>query len=63
MTILFTDVVGFTTICSGIQPIDVFNLLNEMYSVFDELTVKHGVFKVRSMPRTVILVLAEELRY
>lgn len=47
VTILFTDIVGFTTICSGLQPIAVVGLLNMMYSQFDSFTEKHGVFKVR----------------
>ena len=46
VTIVFTDIVGFTTICSKIQPLDVVNLLTEMYGAFDEITDAHGVFKV-----------------
>ena len=46
VTILFSDMVGFTNICSRIQPMDVVSLLNEMYTKFDRLTEAHRVRKV-----------------
>uniref|UniRef100_A0A914UZE5 Guanylate cyclase domain-containing protein n=1 Tax=Plectus sambesii TaxID=2011161 RepID=A0A914UZE5_9BILA len=49
VTILFTDVVGFTTICSAIKPMGVVDFLNDMFSAFDALTDKHGVFKVETI--------------
>ncbi|KAL3315821.1 hypothetical protein Ciccas_005546 [Cichlidogyrus casuarinus] len=49
VTILFSDVVGFTTICSRMTPLDVVNMLNDMYSVFDQLTEKHKVYKVETI--------------
>ena len=47
MTILFSDVVGFTNICSKIQPMEVVALLNNMYTKFDKLTEQFRVYKVR----------------
>ncbi|VDP37027.1 unnamed protein product [Schistosoma mattheei] len=47
VTLLLSDVVGFTTICSGLAPLEVVGLLNKLYSVFDGLTEKHKVYKVR----------------
>ncbi|XP_022650316.1 soluble guanylate cyclase 88E-like isoform X1 [Varroa destructor] len=49
VTILFSDVVTFTEICSRITPIEVVQLLNSMYSLFDQLTDKHGVYKVETI--------------
>ena len=46
VSILFTDVVGFTKICSGLQPMRVVEMLNNMYTRFDKLTGKHRVYKV-----------------
>ncbi|CAH8555485.1 unnamed protein product [Heterobilharzia americana] len=49
VTLLLSDVVGFTTICSGLAPLEVVNLLNKLYSVFDALTEKHKVYKVETI--------------
>lgn len=42
---LFSDVVSFTEICSRIAPMEVVSMLNCMYSLFDQLTEKHDVYK------------------
>ncbi|CAH8514288.1 unnamed protein product [Schistosoma turkestanicum] len=49
VTLLLSDVVGFTTICSGLEPLEVVGLLNKLYSVFDGLTEKHKVYKVETI--------------
>ena len=46
VTILFSDVVTFTEICSRISPMEVVSMLNSMYSIFDRLTELNGVYKV-----------------
>lgn len=38
VSILFSDVVTFTEICSRITPMEVVSMLNAMYSIFDTLT-------------------------
>ncbi|KAM5180563.1 guanylate cyclase soluble subunit beta-2-like [Mantella aurantiaca] len=48
-TILFSDVVTFTNICSACEPIQIVNMLNAMYSRFDRLTNVHGVYKVETI--------------
>ncbi|KAJ6659203.1 hypothetical protein lerEdw1_019248, partial [Lerista edwardsae] len=48
-TILFSDVVTFTNICSICEPIQIVNMLNSMYSKFDRLTSVHGVYKVETI--------------
>ncbi|XP_061482037.1 guanylate cyclase soluble subunit beta-2-like [Rhineura floridana] len=48
-TILFSDVVTFTSICSVCEPIQIVNMLNSMYSKFDRLTSVHGVYKVETI--------------
>ncbi|XP_053385203.1 soluble guanylate cyclase 88E-like [Mercenaria mercenaria] len=47
VTILFSDVVGFTRICSQISPMEVVSMLNAMYTKFDQLSEQHNVYKVR----------------
>ncbi|GAA48937.1 guanylate cyclase soluble subunit beta [Clonorchis sinensis] len=49
VTLLLSDVVGFTNICSGLSPLEVVNLLNRLYSCFDALTEKHKVYKVETI--------------
>lgn len=46
VSILFSDVVTFTEICSRITPMEVVSMLNGMYSIFDKLTERNRVYKV-----------------
>ena len=43
VSVLFTDIVGFTSISSGMQPGKVSDLLDRLFSKFDLLATKHGV--------------------
>lgn len=47
VSILFSDVVTFTEICSRITPMEVVSMLNAMYSIFDTLTERNRVYKVK----------------
>jgi len=46
VSILFSDIVTFTEICSRITPMEVVSMLNAMYSIFDTLTERNKVYKV-----------------
>lgn len=45
-TILFSDVVGFTSTCSLLTPMEVVSMLNRMYTNFDKSLEIHNVYKV-----------------
>ncbi|XP_006824413.2 guanylate cyclase soluble subunit beta-2-like [Saccoglossus kowalevskii] len=49
VTLLFSDIVSFTTICSQSRPIDIVNMLNSLYVKFDKLTTVHDVYKVETI--------------
>ena len=47
-TVLFADIVGFTSLAARISPLELVNLLNQIFSKFDELTEKHGLEKIKT---------------
>ncbi|CAG5127184.1 unnamed protein product [Candidula unifasciata] len=49
VTILFSDIVTFTNIAAACSPLDVVNMLNDMYHRFDLKTSEHGVYKVETI--------------
>jgi class 3 adenylate cyclase len=48
-TIMFADLVGFTAWSSKRTPVEVFELLEAIYGVFDAIAIKRGVFKVETI--------------
>ena len=46
-TVLFADIVNFTPISARFGPLEVVEMLNELFSRFDELVEKYGVEKIQ----------------
>jgi class 3 adenylate cyclase len=49
VSVLVADLVGFTTLAAHIGPEQVVHLLNEIFSGFDLLALKHGLEKIKTI--------------
>ena len=49
VTILFSDIVGFTEMAAGMPMEHVFGLLHGLFMAFDRLTDRHSVYKVETI--------------
>lgn len=49
VTILFADIVGFTPLSTRLPPIELVNLLNQIFSKFDHIAQKYKVEKIKTI--------------
>ena len=49
VTVLFADLVGFTKISTNLSPAELVELLNMIFSCFDELAEKYGLEKIKTI--------------
>jgi adenylate cyclase len=56
VTILFSDLVGFTKLSSRLSAADLVRLMNELFSEFDRLALGFGVEKIKTIGDAYMLV-------
>ena len=49
VTVLFADIVGFTEFADGRSAAEVVDVLNEVFSAFDDLADRHGLEKIKTI--------------
>ncbi len=49
VTVMFADIAGFTQIASSLSPIELVDLLNQIFSAFDLLSEKHDLEKIKTV--------------
>ena len=49
VTVLFADLVDFTQLADGTPATEVVNLLNQVFSTFDQLAERHGIEKIKTI--------------
>jgi class 3 adenylate cyclase len=49
VTVLFADLVGFTALSTQVPPTMLVRLLDQLFSIFDELTERHGLEKIKTI--------------
>ncbi|KXZ44778.1 hypothetical protein GPECTOR_62g893 [Gonium pectorale] len=49
VTVLFADIVGFTSMCNELEPLQVMAFLNGLFTRFDSLCDIYGVYKVETI--------------
>ncbi|MFO1362430.1 MAG: adenylate/guanylate cyclase domain-containing protein [Burkholderiales bacterium] len=49
VTVMFADIVNFTTLAEGMSPNQIFAMLNKVFSSFDSLAETHGLEKIKTI--------------
>lgn len=56
VTVLFADIVGFTSLANQTEPEELVSLLNDLFSRFDRLAEQHGLEKIKTIGDSYLVV-------
>lgn len=56
VSVIFADIVGFTPLAESMNPEELVDLLNQIFSAFDDLCEKHGLEKIKTVGDTYMAV-------
>jgi hypothetical protein len=48
-TVVFIDILGFTAIARTLSVVELIQMLNDIFSIFDHLALKHGIEKIKTI--------------
>ncbi len=49
VTVMFADIVGFTRMTEELSPVETVKILNDVFSIFDDIADKHRVEKIKTI--------------
>jgi PAS domain S-box-containing protein len=49
VSVMFADIVGFTQLAASLSPIELVDMLSEIFSAFDRLSEQHGLEKIKTV--------------
>ncbi len=49
VTVMFADIVGFTRMTEELSPVETVRILNDIFSIFDDIAEKHRVEKIKTI--------------